>query len=322
MQGASATDVLTTGGIGWIKVLLLMCGAGAFGGMLDVLQLVDIRKLVGESGPILASKKRFMGALILGALGGMGGSISMLFVIVATSKLETSDKPTNILLLISLGMISGFLGYRVLRSVAQKVEKQLEEMELRTDKKIQETAARVEEQTTKKIVESKKILQREVEYSDAITTGKIVRADEHALPSTIEMAMSQLRSVLEEIPDDRQATIILSNLYTKKGDYDNAISLLTGFIEMLQEKGGRNKDIADALYNRACFINIVAEGITNNLAKREELKHKVFADLERSFRLAPSNREEAKNDPDLQNLLNDNMFKPLFSQEVTRVLHP
>ena len=77
--------------MGWIEILALMIIAGAFGGVLDVLQLIDIRKLIEQDGPVLPSKRRFLGALCLGAVGGTGGALAMLFVIAATAKLDTSD---------------------------------------------------------------------------------------------------------------------------------------------------------------------------------------------------------------------------------------
>ncbi len=294
--------------MGWIEILILMIIAGAFGGLLDVLQLIDIRKLIEQGGPILSSKRRFAGALCLGCTGGAGGSLAMLFVVAATAKLDTSDSAPNRLMLISLGVVSGFLGYRVLRSVAQRVEKQIQEVEARTDRKIQESVARVEATTEKKIAENA----MRAEYFEAVNLGLLVAENRNAPLSANLEAISRLEEFVKQAPDDRQASIILSNIYAKTEDYDKAIKILTDLINVLETKGpGRKMDVGDALYNRACMLNLMADKHSEDTQRRQELRQKTFEDLESAVQLSPLNKEQAKSDTDLKSLAGEDRFKRL-----------
>jgi tetratricopeptide (TPR) repeat protein len=293
--------------MGWIEILILMAMSGMFGGVLDVLQLIDIKKLIEQDARVLLSKRRFVGALLLGAVGGAGGAIAMLFVIVATAKLNTKPEPENRLMLISLGMVSGFLGYRVLRSVAQRVEKQIQEVETRAAKKIDESAARVEASTTQKIEETADRLQRETEYSKAITLGFMIAEKGDAIPSDTDTAISGLKRILEREPDNRQAGIVLSNIYRKLGGNNEALRVLSALTQSLEGKTARQKDLADSLYNRACLYNSMANQEKNEL-RIQELRNKAYEDLERSIRLSPINKDEALQDPDLESLRGDERF--------------
>lgn len=300
--------------MGWIEILIFMCVAGMFGGILDVLQTIDIRKLIEQDTPALLSRKRFVAALFLGATAGVGGSIAMLFIIVAAAKLDTEASVKNRLMLISLGMISGFLGYRVLRPVALRVKSQIDEAESRTEKKIEEKAARVEASTQQKIEESTIHLREGAEYSEAISLGLLVAEKKDADLSTNNRAVSKLERIIERAPADRQASIILSNIYAKLGDYESAIKILDDLIKVLETKGeDRKKDIADASYNIACLLNNMADKREASDPERQKLRGQVYAYLERAIQLNPLNKEEARKDPDLKSLMAEERFTQIVA---------
>lgn len=288
--------------MGWKTILLLTSISGAFGGMLDVLQIIDVRKLIERPETPIASWRRFIAALALGAIGGVGGAVAMLFVIVATAKLDTSDTPANVLMLCSLSMVSGFLGYRVLSSVARRVENQIKEAEARTEKKIEETTAQTVAIVDKKIQQSSK-------YANAISKGLLVAGSLEVPPFVIEDAIAEIEEIIKRTPDDRQASIVLSNIYSSQENYDKAIDVLNDLMKTLQNKGeSRNIDMGDALYNRACILNTKAKGLPEGSPELNELKKKIYADLAASFRLSPTNKEEAKKDPDLESLRAEEQF--------------
>jgi hypothetical protein len=91
-----------------LGIASMMSLAGAFGGMLDVLQLIEVRRLIEQKGALVVSKRRFIAALLLGCVGGIGGVFAMIFTITATSTINTDYTPRNQLLLFSLGVVSGF----------------------------------------------------------------------------------------------------------------------------------------------------------------------------------------------------------------------
>ena len=282
-----------------LQILFIMCAAGAFGGMLDVIQLIDVRKLVEQEGPIVVFTRRFFVALALGAFGGIGGAVAMLFIITATAKLDTGDKPENLLLLISLGMVSGFLGYRVLRSVAMRVEKQIQDVEERTDKKIREAESN---------------LKRYTEIIEAVNIGRSVVADRSAERFALEEAIEKLEALRSQMPDHREINIVLGTIYRKMGKYRKAIQTLTEALQAMRAKGAKDKDVADVLYNRACYYNLLADSVDGT--ERGELKQNAFADLEASFRLSPSNRSDAAEDGDFLSLRNEERFRTLTTSSL------
>jgi tetratricopeptide (TPR) repeat protein len=294
----------------WLYILGLMSFSGAFGGALSVLQLYDVRKLLDESEAVSFSRNRFFAALILGISSGIGGSISMLFVISATAKLDTNPTTANKLLLCSLGMISGFLGYRALGGVASRVEKQISEIDAKTDRKLKETKIHLEELTEKKIGDAKDTVKSIAEYWDSINMGLDAAGDKNGLISEDLKAISRLERLREQMPGNREVAIILARIYAKLNDHVKAIEILTNLIVAI-EGTGRDKDTADALFNRACYYNLIADSEAGD--KKAELKTKAYVDLKESIRLSPENKEDATTDPDLQSLRDDERVKQLIA---------
>lgn len=130
----------------------------------------------------------------------------------------------------------------------------------------------------------------------------------------IEEGIAALERIVKRTPNDRQANIILANIYARSEDYEAAIRILTQLIEVLQTEGeARRNDIGDALYNRACMTNLIIKGLPKDSPQRVELKNQLYRDLEDSFNLSPSNRNEAQTDPDLQDLTHEEKFKKLIA---------
>jgi tetratricopeptide (TPR) repeat protein len=281
--------------------------SGAFGGILDVLQIIDIRRLVTQSEPIISSYRRFFIGLILGAIGGIGGGMAMLFTLIATSKLNTANTPENTLMFLSLGTISGFLGYKILRNVAQRVDKQIQEAEQRTEKKIDQAIAT----TVEKIEKAEDNVHKELNYHHIVALSLFVIGQPNPPSTLIRQSIIDLEDILKRTPNDRQASIILSNAYAKEKNYKKSIEVLTNLIKLLESAGNlRIEDIGDALYNRACIRSEMLLKI-NDESEVEKLKKEIYTDLQKSFQLVPSNKEEAKADPDFENLINEEEFKRL-----------
>jgi tetratricopeptide (TPR) repeat protein len=302
MQGAANSAPQLT----WTTILVLMSFFGMFGGILDVLGMIDIRRLVDvefkQINRVFVPGKRLIAALLLGGIGGIGGAFAMLFVIVAAAKLDTADTPINKLLLASLGVVSGFLGFRVLRGVARGVERQ-----------IQESEVRLEARTAEQIQATKNHAEQIVEKYDAITSGmRFVEENKETLPSVQFQVTSTLEELRERIPADREVTMVLGEIYRKTGRYQQAIDLLTEFLNTI-ERSGRNKDIADARYNRAGYYNLMADRLADGNEKKQQLKNQAYEDLKESIRLSPENKEDAIAEGDLESLRQEERFTQLVA---------
>lgn len=293
--------------LNWLSILLIMSISGMFGGILDVLGIIDIRKLVipeqKQLEPVIASGKRFVAALVLGGIGGIGGSYSMMFVIVAAAKLDTADTPINKLLLCSLGVVSGFLGFRVLRGVARGVERQIQESEARQEARTEEKIRMTEDRVEHKL--------RKVDYYDALNRGLEV-AEKETLPSVQFQAISRLEEMRELAPQSREVVIVLGRVYRKLGRYQEAIDVLTELLNRIRNSN-RNNDVADLLFNRACYYNLVADKLSDGDQNKKELKENVYKDLSESIRLSYENKKDAAVDLDFQTLWNEERFKRLIA---------
>lgn len=274
----------------WIGVLLLMLIPGAFGGILSVLQLLDIpRFIAGKNG--IGDWWRFGGAAVLGAFGGCGGALGMLLVGVWTSQLDFKATTHNRLLYISLGMVSGFLGFKLLKTVATNLEKQIRDVELRTQDQI--------EGLKNQLIEDNNIL---------VTAGSFLD-DPNASTEKIEEIIAQLAEMETRRRGDRRVAMLLGNLYDRIGKHQKAVVVVTEALTEKERTGtSKDKDAADLLFNRACYRIPLLKQETDD-DKKKRLHTAIIQDLIRSFDLSPANRVDAKSDDDLAFLSEDEEFK-------------
>ena len=278
--------------LGWVPVLALMLIPGAFGGILSVLQLLEIRRLIsGKS--VIGHAKHFSAALALGAIGGCGGALAMLLIGVWTNQLDFHGTTHNYLLFVSLGMVSGFLGFKLLKSVATNLEKQIHDIETKTQDQIEVVKDQL------------------IEDDSTIDKGKLIRDNPTAPAAEIEEIIPELIRVTKRRPTDRTASILLGNLYDRIRKHQEAISAVTDTLEAKRQAGSADdKDAADLLFNRACYrVPLWKEQADPQQKKR--LRDAIIKDLKQSFELSPANRIEAKTDDDLVALGDDEEFKKI-----------
>ena len=287
-----AQIVETAPELGWIAVLALMVVPGAFGGILSVLQLLEIRRLLAGKN-VIGDRRGFTAAIILGAVGGCGGALGMLLIGVWTNQLDFRATTHNHLLFVSLGMVSGFLGFKLLKSVATNLEKQIHDIESRTTDRIEGLRDQL------------------IEDDSVIDKGKLIRDNPNASDAEIAEIIPELVQVTKRRPADRTASILLGNLYDHIGKHQEAVSVVTDTLSHKQKLGTANdKDAADLLFNRACY-RIPLWRSEANAVNKQRLRDAIIEDLKQSFELSPANKVDAKTDPDLALLSEDAEFKKI-----------
>lgn len=275
--------------MGWVAVLGLMLIPGAIGGVIDVLQLINLKKLLSDPDYTpFGLWRRFWGAITVGMLSGAGGAAAVLFLGVWTNQLDTSKSDTRAyVLLATLGVVSGFLGYKALKRVADNIDKRFEDVhaELENAKK-----------------EIKEAEARAIEESALIDKCISAWRNEDTPSSEIESLAKRLEVVQARRRSDRTVGIVLCNLYDRLKNHEKAISMITTVIALkTKEAPNNNADIGDLFFNRACYRMplFVAATAADKADIVDRLKGFIISDLKRSIELNPANRDIASGDDDL-----------------------
>lgn len=263
---------------------------GAFGGILAVLGEVPIRRVFESGVKAYGSVGRLSWAIFVGALWGIGGSISFGVLLALDDKLKNSvDQPKTDVLLAGTAVAAGFAGIRVLRLASSRLEKQMTQL-------VKEETARVGDDSSKKLAF----------LSDALATAAgVLEAHpdtDHSVDAERRKAIERLLTAQKDHPTLRTVGIYLGRLYIGLQDHTSAIRILTEFLEA-RRKADITPDADDAalLYNRACYRSLL--GDKQKDPEKEQLLKDGWDDLRESVRLDPTNLAEAKGDSDLKPLV-------------------
>lgn len=98
---------------------------------------------------------------------------------------------------------------------------------------------------------------------------------------------------------------MLGGLYKAQREYQNAIDVLSRFVQSKTEAGeGSDKGAAMAYYNIACYYALQAAKRGDANAKRA-----AYENLRRSIELDPDSRKDAKLDVDFESLAHEDDFR-------------
>lgn len=301
----------------WIEVLWYLCVPGAFGGILAVLRPVAIG--LGMDLDVADGLRRHHGVrvpsisalcwrMILGALAGIGGSLAFVGVLALDGKFRAAPQNEDILLFCSAGVISGFLGFKLLVRLSNNLEEQLRHL---ADRQAAKEATDVEQ--TLRIKEQS--LRLAVSNGYYVANSLREDAPERSDPEAVEDAIKVLEEARSAHRSHRPAAMILGRLYRARND-EAADDLLKG-IEVLTdalaaksaEGTGEDKDAADILYNRACYYALLFAKDGN-----QANKNSCLSDLEKSVKLLPKNAQHAKEDSDFDPVKESEKFKSLIGE--------
>lgn len=118
-------------------------------------------------------------------------------------------------------------------------------------------------------------------------------------------AKREATQVLVDAPTQRRVVILLGRLEREINGYRAAIDVLTKAVAAWKRlKQPFDIDYAALLFNRACYKNRLAEGLSDS-ADAEKNRGSAWLDLQEACKLDEANHEEAKDDPDLSSLYNN-----------------
>lgn len=214
--------------------------------------------------------------------------------------MKSSDD--NILYLIVLGVVAGFVGYRILPQAAIALERRMDMTEKEAHRALEESRRALDD--AKKAAKNAETASEKAELAQ-----KLTRAISYRLAEDYDQAEKSFLDLRKTSPLNSAITYNLSNTYKLNCDYDKAIKLMNEYIKELSE--ANIKDLRDAnmeevaqkhakenyaVYNRACYTILKAFS-----SKRDDiLIAKGLDDLKKSVDLDPEIKEIAWKDKDFK----------------------
>ena len=259
---------------------------------------VPIRRVLENGIKAYGNVWRLVWAIIVGALWGVGGSISFGVLLSLDDKLQNGlNGPKTDVLLAGTAVAAGFAGIRILRLASSRLEKQMTEL-------VKEETARVGDESKQLLAnESKKLTLLAEALSKASGVLEGYKDDDRSVDTRRREAIQSLLVSRKDYPTLRSLGIYLGRLYCALQDYPSAIRILTEFLEERRKTGiPPDQDDAALLYNRACYKAQWGNNQGDPVAK-EQLFADGWNDLRESVRLDPTNLPEAKTDSDLTPLV-------------------
>ena len=190
------------------------------------------------------------------------------------------------MLLFTLSVVAGFSGRKVLGIVTNKLEDQIGEAKRKSEEALEEAN------------ESNQLIKAVAMLGPNSSIGERIET------------VANLEKMLKQNPTDRAITILTGRLYRRDNNFVSAINILSKFIENKQAKNEIDKDLADVLYNRACYRVLKNNAATLN---QESELIKAFEDLKLSISIEESNKADAASDGDFESVKQHPEFIKLIS---------
>lgn len=301
---------MATGDLTWIDVIQFVGIPAFFGGILQVAHELTYGSLSSEkqhrpAGDVPAKTKlAALTDVIIGGLFGVGGGAAVILAAIWLDKFKMVRSEDNELYLVVLGIVSGFVGYRILPRVAQSLEARMD---------ITEKESRLAHKEAIKAAEYADIARKKAEKAleGAVKAQKMSYIIYLIEKNDYQKAEKYLLDLRQNDRLDFSIYSQLSNLHKRKRDYNGAIDLTDRYIEDLRAANmGSDEAYTKALYNRACYTTLKAF----SSGRDEVLLTKALDDLRRAIGLNSGLRELAWNDDDFKMLKEER--NPRFAEIV------
>lgn len=309
--------------LSFLVVMALILGPSAFGGLLQGCYRYFRMADSGRASKDKQDGRPSLVELLVVAPGfGIGGGLSAVLASVWLSKFSVEASLVNMLSIIALTTVAGFIGYRLLPAVAYGLEERLNVTE-----KTATDARQEAEQLSDRLRQNVEEFEREIseargESMRALTISMAVNAlglkDEPGLKNSAD----RVTNLVKEQPLDRTVNILLGRLYRWAAPYDpnnldKAITVLRNFVNEKRKAGeGEDVDAADALYNTSCYLTqktVIVPGLTDQ--EKGDLFSEALEALEKAIALFPENKKYADEDPDFKPVREHPRFRKLVAGE-------
>ena len=275
-------------GFGQLINVGVMMTAGFFGGLLNTLQVYMEEGKKPHFRPLVPK-------LTVSGLFGVGGAMAVLLASEWLGKM-----PKGWLEHLTLGVVSGFIGYKILPAIAESLQRRMSEAEntLKTQKAELEKQEQDLKKTRAEFGEDMKRAQELLNKTKAISDMSYFRSamvGSHKITEW-ERVAREMQQHMEELGSKTDLPILLAYANKRLGKYDEAIGLLTDFIANLPE--GLDHKLETAFYNRACYYLTTALDTDGRTVKDPNRIQKGLDDLRKAIELLPANRHEAWEDAD------------------------
>lgn len=266
----------------------------------------DRENLTGRAFCVMVAVNAF-----LGVTGALVALLALIFLKDFPEKARTQD----VVFLLGLSVVGGFGARRFLPLMVMNLEglirRTMEETQQNT-RAIAQTTQRINE-SEQNLAKVKDKIEEDVQKQNQQIL--IVSAAMEALkrPETPESLLVWLLKSLQECEDKMELSadgfLTIGRLHRRLRDLDEAIKILTRYIDQNRSIGAPNSAYSAMLYNRACYYGLLYEK-----TRKADFADHAFADLARALEFAPDKEKDralARNDNDFDSLKGDPRFVEL-----------
>jgi len=326
--------------------LLGVIASGSFGGWVyGIVSLLEGgRQLNLEEGKKLSVWKATRGCSVYPymfgqAAIGVGGAFAALFGILTlgnTTHLSSqNDLTDNALYFVSLCVVGGFVGNRLLVGVGERITKQLTDLEKKSTKAM-DTARDAETKAENAEVvanQAKDMLVSAWIARDIVEKIERLKEIKQPIPEDLHTEAESVRANLDvyrrTFPTTRILFVVLGNLTFELDHADEALATLEEFIANRKKAkdSGDPADVAAAWYNMACFYAMLSTGDQESMgySKKETaevLQNKSLEALEDCLKVSKEcgskqlgqRLAKTKTDPDLKVFEGLDRFRKLIQR--------
>ncbi len=246
------------------------------------------------------------------ALSGMGGSLAALLVTLWANRFPDQFYEIKTwLTLVCTGFVAGYVANRLLPAIADSLYNRLKQLSDKAEEagvKAEETRQAVNQANERVTAAEQKTKQAVQLATEMVRTRDYLAGKDFAQRSKTMTQIATLTGLTESFPTNRTLSILLARLYDEAvGDRQNAIAVLTAFLEAKKKIGADNDaDTADALWNLANYFEVEGQQ-----RKDPAFRTKAVEALKQSLQLVPAYYSD---------LLKDQDFAPLTESEEGRAM--
>jgi hypothetical protein len=333
LQGSTDSGAPISNATFWQQILCVGTAGGFGGAVFAAAMLLENGKdstrhdwVAAKGAPVFGY---FCGQIVVG----IGGAMAAIFAVSTVGKAVGATDQSNLLntylYLVSLSVVAGFMGNKLLPGVGVNLAKQLTQVENKVDaasKKVDQTHQEVKQ-------EVKDVAEKVAKTTDAMLD--ILKARDEAKRLENEKAagrsvdktkavefIAKLTEYSRVLPTNRVLHVVLANLHFEIGDLEEAIVVLETFIKNREQAGITNDDdVATAWFNLACYWTS-ALAVAQSDGEKKKIKERVVSMVRNCLETAKASGQNTlamhlsrtKKDLDLEPIRKEGLLDAIIQQ--------